>query len=171
MEEKWERLTDGWIQAHFTNAHRLLLIIFRAHRRNTHPVVATGLSLNLLAPRTWHLLYQTHTPKEEIGYYKKSYDYLMSLCEFARERFISANWVVLIELISSTWISWLYRAVFVIAKRARQRGAADYNLRSMSGLPSQHRITYWVPARHFQLHFESRIIRDEMWNVSIVSAP
>lgn len=43
--------------AHFDT---LLLIIFRAHRRNTHPVVPTGLSLTLLACRTRHLMSSTH---------------------------------------------------------------------------------------------------------------
>ena len=60
---------DGWIDGWMDGgtlayARRLLLIIFRAHRRNTHPVVASALSLTLLAFRTRH--------KKEIGCYKKS---------------------------------------------------------------------------------------------------
>lgn len=41
----------------------------------------------------------------------------------------------LIQLIPSSCISWLFLAVFVTAKRASQRGAADYHLRSMSCCP------------------------------------
>lgn len=54
---------DGWIDGGlciWTYAHKLLLIIFRAHRRNTHPVVASGSSLTLLAFHTRRLMYKTH---------------------------------------------------------------------------------------------------------------
>lgn len=80
--------------AGFTYTHKLLLIIFRAHRRNTHPA-APALLLTLLAFRTRRRMSQTliknkkntHTKKQDT--IKRS-DVIM-LCHLVRCLYLLAE--------------------------------------------------------------------------------